>query len=853
MSWTDFFKLFTYSFEKDPLSRKTDKRQLTGAGVTQPDAMPDLRSGDGMTAGAGAFIRVKNDLIDLTSTTNRLNRYKEYDRLATTMPEIDMAMTVFADEACVAGETEIETVMHGPKTIEWLAENMKEERFGVYCYDFKKEDYAIGWAYDPRLVKEEETVKIYLDNGEYEIVTKDHRCLKRDGTWVEAGDLEEGDELMPFYRIKPRRWKEQPNTHQFPRIFTHNKGWMEERQFIEYWKTGKDYNEHERGYKVARLLADGLSARKIQQITGLKDWRQPKRELRKIGFCAKECRWLGQKEDRRYVIGIEPYKKMKVYDLSVDKHENFCTTNMVMHNCQRAEDGKVFKIRCKNKEVVNELEHLFFHRDMLNFNQREMWNRCRSLFIKGDEFWEIVIFPDDPKAGIQKVDQLPADTMYRIETTKGKLLEFQQGKEGPDFNAIQKAPVATATEQELAQSTAIRFAPEQIVHLRVGDYRKSFYPYGVSLIEPARGPAHQLRMMEDAMVVYRLTRAPERRVFYVDVGQLPSFKAEAFVERLKDQFRKKKVVRNNANSGGASAVEERWHAPAADEDFWLPTRPNSNTRIETLPGAQNLGEIDDTVYFRNKLFQALHFPLNYFSNEDPNATRITLSAQDVKFARYIERLQSYVEDALWMIADRHLRLIGVPEDKYEDLELKMTPPSDWRELSRAEVVTNRINNANSIKGSQLMSDYDILVRIMQEPHEDAVEIISRLKVQKLEDLKLQIMAQNPDLLGIGVPGQGEQEMGAEPGGPNPMVGADQGMPPGGGMPGMPPPAGPEQGGIPPMPEGGGQKDSPSMMPDKKQAKPLPDPDHKDIIKYDLDIQDYDSDQDREDIDFSEIP
>ncbi|MGH7175289.1 MAG: portal protein, partial [Minisyncoccia bacterium] len=332
-----------------------------------------------------------------------------------------------------------------------------------------------------------------------------------------------------------------------------------------------------------------------------------------------------------------------------------------------------------------------------------------------------------------------------------------------------------------------------VVHIRIGDDRRQFYPYGVSIIEPARSPAHQLRMMEDAMVVYRLTRAPERRVFYVDVGGLPSHKAEAFIDRMKDQFRKKKMAAARGQGNNASMVEERWHAPAADEDYWLPIRPNSNTRIETLPGAQNLGEIDDTVYFRNKLFVALNFPRNYYSNEDPQATRITLSAQDVKFARFIERLQSNIEDGLWEIADRHLTLRGFPTECYDDLRLRMTPPSDWREMSRAEVVGNRINYANSLKQAQLLSDFDVLTKWMKYDEEEAKQIIARMKIQKLEDLKLQIIAQNPTLLGVGVPGQGEQEVGTQPGGPSPMLGGDAG----GGPPGMggPPPGGP--GGPPP--------------------------------------------------------
>src|SRR5208283_2760735 len=219
------------------------------------------------------------------------------------------------------------------------------------------------------------------------------------------------------------------------------------------------------------------------------------------------------------------------------------------------------------------------------------------------------------------------------------------------------------------------------------------------------------------------------------------------------------------------------------------------TKIDTLPGAENLGEIDDTVYFRNKLFTAMNFPKNYFSNEDPQATRITLSAQDVKFARQIERLQSAIEDGIWEMCDRHLRLRGFPEETYDDLKIKMTPPSDWRELSKAEVMTNRMTNANNAKGAQLFSDYDIYLDYLKMPEEEAKEKLGRLKIQKLEDLKLQVLAQNPILLGVASPAQGDQEIGAAPGGPNPQL---SGGPPGG-MPGMPPGGGmpPPGGGMPP--------------------------------------------------------
>ena len=175
----------------------------------------------------------------------------------------------------------------------------------------------------------------------------------------------------------------------------------------------------------------------------------------------------------------------------------------------------------------------------------------------------------------------------------------------------------------------------------------------------------------------------------------------------------------------------------------------------------------------------------------------------------------------------------------------MTPPSDWRELSRAEIVTNRINNANSYKGSQLMSDYDIYIEVLRYPEEKAKEMLARLKVQKLEDLKLQILAQNPTWLGVGMPGQHEQEIGSEPGGPNPNLGPPQEPT----LPGQEQPPGgqpPQQG--PPMPPPPQDND---MIPPAEQGKPLPEPTESEIIKYDLEIEDYESEQDYEEIDPTE--
>jgi len=829
MAWWDFYKLWTYQFERGPIERM-DNSQITGAGVVVPDAMPDLR-GDTYSSQTQIRLYDSNDFIDLSSVTNRQSRYKEYERLRS-VAEVEMAMTVISDEACIAGSTKISTLFDGQKTISWLTKRWEQDKspFLVYCWDFQKEDYTLGWAYDPRVVKKSKTIRFILDNGSQFVVTPDHRILTRNQEWVHAENLEVGDELMPFYRMDPNRNINKFKIKQFPRVFTFD-GWKHERQFIDEWRDGKD--KYQKINEANRLIAAGASCKTVEKIMK-HSWKSIDSWIKKEGFCTKELKWLGKRKDRRKIIGILPGPEIDVYDISVKDHENFCTDSVVMHNCQKNENGNVFQIFTKNEEIKKELEFICFNRKMLNFN-RKIWQIVKKLCIFGDSFFELITDPSNPKEGILKIQELPPDSIYKIVTTKGRVIEFQQSKEGPDYVALTRSDVKKATEQELMQSTAIRFAPSQVVHMYLGEDRRTFYPYGQSLMEPARGPAHQLRLMEDAMMVYRLVRAPERRIFYIDVGQLPPFKAEAFVERMKDQFRKKKV--QTGRGTGANAIDERWHAPAADEDYWIPIRPNANTRIETLPGAQNLGEIDDALYFRNKLFIALNFPKNYMSNEDPGATRITLSAQDARFARMIERIQASVEDGILEICERHLEMRGYPAEAFEDLKIQMTPPSSWKELSEAEIINNRISVITSLKSSLLMSDYDLLTRFMKIPEKEVERIISRNKIQKLEDLKIQIIGQNPQLLGVGAPNSESSgpEMGAEAGGPVPNLDDQMNSPEGGSTPEA------ITSEEPADQKGESLSDTPE----------LPDPSQEDIKKYNLGIENYSKVLDSEDIDWSE--
>jgi len=829
--WSDYFKTFDFAFTKDPLSRTLNTKNIVGAGIAQPDSIPSLSPDGSFWSGTDSrLIRLRetNDFIDLSTVTNRQSRYKEYERLIT-IPEIEMALNVFADEACVAGRTKVATPF-GMIPIEKLAETHANEKFLVYCYDFKKKDYTLGWGHSPRKTKTEKTIIIIFTDGTDLECTADHKILLRDGTWIAAGEIREEMEIMPFYRCEPRKYMSKLNEKQFPRIYTHTKGWIHERQLVDEWRTGKENERQQLVNKFCRHVCEGLTVAKLEEILNT-NYITITKNLKKEGFCIDELRWLGKKKDRKTVRSVIEGRTTDVYDLTVEEHHNFCTDTVVVHNCQKDANGNILKIHCENDDVKEELEFLFFHRSMININRRA-WADFKSLLLYGDLFYEIIINLDNPQDGVLRLLKLPPESMYRIETTKGKVVEFQQSKEGPDYQSLTRAPVTQATDQEIMMATAIRFAPEQVIHARIGDDRKMFYPYGVSMVEAARGPAHQLRLMEDAMLVYRLSRSPERRVFYIDVGQLPPFKAEAFIEKMKDQFRKKKISTNRTGMTGPNSVEERYHAPAVDEDYWLPIRPNSNTKIETLPGAQNLGEIDDAIYFRNRLFTALQFPKNYFNVEDASVTKITLSAQDVRVARLVERLQAPFEDAMWEVAHRHLQLRGFPPDTYTDLQVRMTAPSEWRELSRAEVVNTRIQNAGALKSGNLLSDYDILTKWMMYSEDEAKTLIARLKMQKIEDAKLQVLAQNPALLGVGIPADDEsqegEEIGATPEGPSPQL-----APPG-------------EENIPQEPSGFEGQQAPNTS---VGGAPIPFPSSKDIQKYDMEINNYANEEDYESPDF----
>jgi hypothetical protein len=239
--------------------------------------------------------------------------------------------------------------------------------------------------------------------------------------------------------------------------------------------------------------------------------------------------------------------------------------------------------------------------------------------------------------------------------------------------------------------------------------------------------------MEDSMLLYRLTRGTERRVYYIDVGQMAGAKVDSYVEEFKKRTKRRRVYNERTQQ-----VDERYNPWSVDDDLYLPIRSNTNTRVESLPGASNLSDIDDALYFRKKLYVALKIPPGYLEQTiEAQTNRLSLTSLDMRFAKVIYRVQKAVSQAMREVAIRLLTLMGVPTTLFEDLEITMTPSSEWREMAKSEVLQARITMAQTMQGMQMHSDRFIMTQVLKMTDDAADREISARKKQDVEKAELE--------------------------------------------------------------------------------------------------------------------
>ena len=387
---------------------------------------------------------------------------------------------------------------------------------------------------------------------------------------------------------------------------------------------------------------------------------------------------------------------------------------------QKSADNKRWIINSEYDFVKKEVTELFERVKLEKF----YWDITRNTVKYGDCFIETILDVNRPKMGLQRIKVLNPNFIIRVEDEFGYLKRFLQ-----EVPQKESAFVMPGTVDDFAQSKFINLDKNQIIHFRLYTSDPSFYPYGKSVAAPAMKVFRSLRLAEDAMLVYRLSRAPERRIFYVDVGNLPTSKAEVFMERLKEKFKKEKFY--NSHTGN---VDARYNPLSADEDYFVPHRNNKGTKIDTLPGAQNLGEIEDVKYFRDKLLAALKVPKDYIVEKDKSPERkANLSQLDAKFARVIVRVQQCIAIGIELLAKRHLILLGLDEMYVKSLKISLPDPSDIFAKRRIELEQMKAQVVQLVMATQLFPKDYIYKTFYDMTDEEIEEVKEKLEKQQEEE------------------------------------------------------------------------------------------------------------------------
>jgi hypothetical protein len=267
---------------------------------------------------------------------------------------------------------------------------------------------------------------------------------------------------------------------------------------------------------------------------------------------------------------------------------------------------------------------------------------------------------------------------------------------------------------------------QHVVHLSLSEGLDNNYPFGSSLLESVFKVYKQKELLEDAIIIYRVQRAPERRVFYIDVGSMPSHLAMGFVERVKNEIHQRRIP--SSTGGSQSVIDSSYNPLSINEDYFFPqTAEGRGSKVETLPGGTNLGEIDDLKYFTNKLMRALRIPSSYLptgaddSQAQYNDGRVgTAYIQELRFNKYCERLQSLMIGSF----DQEFKLFlynrGVNID-FSLFDLKFQSPQNFASYRQAELDNQRIGTFSQMAALPFVSKRFALKRFLGMTDEDLAE------------------------------------------------------------------------------------------------------------------------------------
>tara|TARA_R110002167_G_scaffold11965_2_gene51594 strand:+ start:831 stop:2738 length:1908 start_codon:yes stop_codon:yes gene_type:complete len=372
--------------------------------------------------------------------------------------------------------------------------------------------------------------------------------------------------------------------------------------------------------------------------------------------------------------------------------------------------GEVLSIRSSNEDIQKILYNLFY--DVLNI-EFNLWSWVRQMSKYGDFFLKLEI---SEKFGVYNV--IPY-TAYHIERQEGYNLENPSEiryRYSPDGLVNSNSGLYRVPGQAFQDDqTGIYFENYEMAHFRlIGDV--NYLPYGRSYIEPARKLFKQYTLMEDAMLIHRIARAPEKRIFYMNVGSIPPNEIEAFMQKTISNMKRTPYV--DEKSGEYNL---KYNMQNMMEDFYIPVRGNdTTTKIDTTPGLSYDG-IQDVEYLRDKLFAALKIPKAFLGYDENVEGKATLAAEDIRFARTIERLQRIMVSELNKIALVHLYAQGYRDEALTNFDISMQTPSIIFEQEKIELMKSKTELASQLLTDNILpSDwiYDNIFHLSEDQYDE---------------------------------------------------------------------------------------------------------------------------------------
>lgn len=395
--------------------------------------------------------------------------------------------------------------------------------------------------------------------------------------------------------------------------------------------------------------------------------------------------------------------------------------------------GEVLQIKSADEDIQKILYNLFY--DVLNI-EFNLWPWVRNLCKYGDFFLKLEIAE---KFGVYNVIPYTAFHIERLEGLDKENPTEIQFRFSPDGVSASDYGYYNVPNQG-SFPDAIIFDNYEMAHFRLLT-NMNFLPYGRSYIEPARKLFKQYVLMEDAMLIHRIVRAPEKRIFYMNVGAIPPNEVDAFMEKTLSKLKRTPHVDEKTGE-----YNLRYNMQNLLEDYYIPVRGNdASTKIESANGMQWDG-IADVEYLRDKLFAALKVPKAFMGYDENTDGKATLAAQDIRFARTIERIQRIVISELYKIALVHLYTQGYKDEQLANFELSLTTPSIIYDQERVALMKEKMDlAAQMIETNMFPTDfvYDHLFHLSEDQYDDFRDLVREDAKRKFRITQIEAEGNDP--------------------------------------------------------------------------------------------------------------